>query len=272
MARLNGFLSKNNGAHPSGAGISKLVIEGIVNLDRGLRIVGENVDFAEIKIALLGIDTVGRLVILEASDREEDSILVRIIDDFDWVFNHTEEIRKRFSDFDIDISLSPRVIVVLPQFSQELLKRITYLGYIDLQLYTYRIVNHTVPQNVVFELASFSSRRKFVKGLEEKTVEDLLNYIENAAVKNICQKVLDEARRLLPQANLVTSGGYISIQLKGKESIGIYPHRNFFWFNVSRNVWQGIHVHNAAQIDNITSEIKSVMEVKNNNGRDISAS
>lgn len=258
LNKFNGHLTSNGNISNPNGGIAKLAIEGITNMERGLRILGKELDFSGVKIPLLGLDSVGRLVVLEVADKEEQTILFRIIDDFDWVFTHTEEISKRFNAHDIDISLSPRVILVLPQFSQDLLKRITYLGYIDLQIYTYRIINHTVPQNVTFELVSFSSQRRFTKGLEEKSVDELLNYIENPSVKIFCQKVLEEIKRLFPQCSIVSSVGYISVQANDKEFFGIYPHRNFFWFNISKKIWKGIYVNNPAQLENILSEIKTV--------------
>lgn len=240
----------------------QLIVEGIENLERGLKILGENIDFGEIRLPLLGIDVVGRLVILEVFEKEDETILLKVIDDFDWVFNHTDQVRQRFGNFAIDISLSPRVIIVLPRFSPDLLRRISYLGQMELQLYLYRLINHASSQSINFELVSFSSQRKFIKDLEEKSVDDLLNYIENPLVKTVCQKILGQIKQLFPRGSIVSSSGYISIQSKDKELFGIYPQRDFFWFNFSKNVWQGIYVNSPSQIEGILNEIKSISRNK----------
>jgi hypothetical protein len=236
--------------------ISRLVIEGLENLERGLKIIGENVDFGVVKIFLLGIDSIGRLIILEVFEKEDEILFLKIVDNFDWVFNHMEEIQKRFNSFDIDVSLSPRTIIILPHFSAAFLRRITYISHIGLQLYAYRILNNSVPERVTFELVSYSSQRKFSKDLEERTVGDLMGYIETPAIKVFCQKVVEDIQKTLPQLRLVTANGYISFQDKEREWFGIYPHRNFFWFNISKGAWNGIYVNNQSSLDNILREIE----------------
>jgi hypothetical protein len=251
---INNF--KEVSISPNGR-LQKLVIEGVSNLEGGLKIIGENLDFSEIKIQILGADAVGRLVIVEVSDKEEESVFFKVVDHFDWVFNHTEEIRRKFTSFNIDVSLSPRVIIIMPGFSQALVRRMGYLNRLDLKLYSYRIIDQGGPQNVKFELVSFASQRKFIKDLEERTVDELLDYIEIPAVRILCQKAMSEIKRLFPQVKIITSSGYLSFKSNDNELFGLYPQRNFFWFNSSKSTWHGFYVNSLSGLEKINEELKS---------------
>ncbi len=262
---INKFLSKNgvpgNGKEQpiTKEAIIELLVEGISNLERGLCVLDRNLIITKQPLDVLAVDLVGELVIIEVETEETEAVILRALEHFDWILNNVNSIVHKYNRDKLDVTLAPRIIIVSRSFSEDFLRKLTYVNTTRIDLYEFEMKDEEGITKLRFIPHAFALAENRTIEINKPRIEDLVNFIKVGFLRQFCHRIIKEMRVLNKDVLIDTSSGYIDIRRNENSLARIYPQPNFFWIGFNpRGKWQGIKVEEEAQFDNILGEIKKI--------------
>ncbi|MCM8766280.1 MAG: hypothetical protein NC920_05550 [Candidatus Omnitrophica bacterium] len=236
--------------------VVRLLVEGISNLERGLRILDRNLIITKNPLDILAVDLLGELVIIELETAGEETVILRALEHFDWILNNLSSVVQKYNREKIDITLAPRIIIIAKNFDEHFVRKLSYINTTRIELYEYELKNEE-------GITRFNLKPYALNGLSEKRIElsqpsleDLLNFIRNLGLRQLCQRIIRVVREKHQGALVNTLRGFIEIQEKDKVILRIYPQRDFFWISFSpQGKWQGIKIDNLKTGEEILAKV-----------------
>ncbi|MGE4357787.1 MAG: hypothetical protein AB7E08_04465 [Candidatus Omnitrophota bacterium] len=242
----NKWLNNRNGTREEAGDkekIIQLLVEGISNLERGLRVLDRNLILAKKPLDILAVDLLGELVIIELELKEDETVILRALEHFDWLLNNINSVVQKYNKERIDITLAPRIIIIGGHFGENFVRKLSYINTTKIELYEYELKNEDGISRLNLKpyALSISAHKKIE--ISKPRIEDLINSIKVISLRQLCHRIIRELRSINIESIVDTSRGFIEIQEKGKILLRIYPQTDFFWVSLSaRGKWQGIKV------------------------------
>ncbi len=225
--------------------LEQLIIKELSNIDERLEIIDRQTKLKGTQeIDLLAIDGRRRLVLIEILKDNEEFLLSKALDHFDWISSNTEVVTKMFLEEKIDLSLTPRIIMLASRFSEGFKRRILYLKPMEIRLYEYQCIETDGVKKLFFEKIESDSIEKEKAPMPKgrKSLEEHIRSITDEAVRVICRRAKDEILKLSDRIEIDTSLGYIQFNIGKNELASIYTIKNFFWLDAGGSKWNGARV------------------------------
>ena len=242
------------------AELEKLFIKEISNIDERLEIIDKQTKLKRSgEIDLLAIDGRRRLVLIEISQDNEEFLLSKALDHFDWIISNEEIVTKMFLADKIDLTLVPRIIMLAARFSEAFKRRLLYLKPMQIYLYEYRCIETDGAKRLLLERVEIDSgEREEPPSLQtKKSVEEHIRSIADETVRTICRRAKDEILKLSDKIKVETSLGYIQFKIGQQELASIYPIKNFFWLDAGGSKWNGVKVKDQDSFISAFNNVKS---------------
>ncbi|MCM8783281.1 MAG: hypothetical protein NC818_00675 [Candidatus Omnitrophica bacterium] len=257
---FNRWLNNKNGFRIDSGNkerISQLLIEGIANLERGLRVLDRNLILTKRPLDILAVDLLGELVIIELEVGDDETVILRALEHFDWILNNINSIVQKYNKDKIDITLAPRIIIVGGNFGEDFIRKLSYVNTTKIELYEYELKNEDGISHLILRPYALSvSVQKNIE-ISKPRFEDLINSIKILSLRQLCHRIIRELRNINIDATVDTSRGFIEMQEKGKILLRVYPQTDFFWVSFSSHGrWQGIKVDEVKKGEEIIRRLR----------------
>jgi len=225
--------------------LEQLIIKELANMDERLEIIDRHTKLkGPQEIDLLAIDGRRRLLLIEILKDNEELLLSKALDHFDWIISNNEIVSKIFLEEKIDLSLTPRIIMLASRFSEAFKRRMLYLKPMEIHLYEYQCIETDSAKRLLFERIEVDSNESEVAPLPKgkKSEEEHIRSITDEAVRTICRRAKDEILKLSDKVKIDTSLGYIQFKIGKNELASIYTTKNSFWLDAGGSKWNGVKV------------------------------
>ncbi len=233
----------NNKATLSKNSVIGLLVDGITNLERGLRIIDRGLIITKQTLDILAVDMLGQLTIIEMEYEENEAVILRALEHFDWIMHNINSVAHKYNKENIDITIAPRIMLISTRFSEDFTRKLTYVNTADIELYEYELNSEDGIKKLRFRPRVFSLSEHKTIEINKPRLEDLIDSIKVAQLKQLCRRVIKDCLDSLKDALIDTSTGYIEIRKQNKRLLGIYPQPTFFWVSFSSSGrWDGIKI------------------------------
>jgi hypothetical protein len=139
-------------AAPGKEEIIQLLNKNAFALESGLRVIDRAVPYDSSRtIDLLAVDTLCQLVVIALASAPDDGMLLRAISQVDWIAGHVPILRRLYRGQAINFSSQPRVILVAPEFSQQVICAAHLIQSPRIGCYRYRAIAIPSGTAVLFE-------------------------------------------------------------------------------------------------------------------------
>jgi hypothetical protein len=227
-------------------------------LEDGLKHINHRIFTSGGVLDVLMVDQVRSLVIVKASDVEEDDILFEGLDDYDIAIRNLDGFVRAYDSLNIDCGQKPRLLLIAPSFSQALQNRIKWIK-IPVSLFTYQCirfddsVGEIIP--IYKEITSpvfYEKVHELGLGEEYSPISDGDRMLAKTIVANIYE--WDRERIDLKQTEYD-----ISIQLSGRVLCYIGPRQTHFTLHTNNNEgrWTKYHIRNQQDMEVVLSILRS---------------
>jgi hypothetical protein len=256
------FPGRDNGNIHDVDGLSRetvfsILLAGVSDLERGLRVLDSQLIISRFPLDILALDLLGELVIIEFELEEDERIILRALEHFDWILNNINALNHKYNKEKIDITLAPRIILISKCFSENFLRKLAYVNTTKIDIYEYELDREDGLIKLKFRPQVFPLLGSKVIEINKPRLEDLVNYIRPIPLRQSCQRMIKEARNLNKDIVLDTASGYIELKRNGTSLVRIYPQPNFFWVNFNpKGRWEGIKIENVEQSEKILNRVK----------------
>jgi hypothetical protein len=106
------------------------------------------------EIDMLAVDRTSRLTIIDFDTTVNDGLLLRGLGHFDWVVRNAQNIQRMCPAQTIDSALSPRLVLLAPQFSAVLRRVMRQFTHPPIQWFRYHTVDTPAGVGILFEPVS----------------------------------------------------------------------------------------------------------------------
>jgi len=196
-------------------------------IEKGLKVVANQVITPKGRIDLLCVDEEGVLTVVELKLDQDDDHLKQAINYFDWVLENMDWIISAYSKFKISDEYRPKVILVAKSFTESVITGAKYFAEsFDIKLYQYKALKINEEK---FIICSEVPVPKIPEVPEKpKSIEDHLNYIKNDNVRKVFNQTIEIINSLDEDIEAVPLKWGISFKYKGRNFVSIYPRRETF--------------------------------------------
>jgi hypothetical protein len=115
----------------------KAIAEDPSIIEEGLTTLMDKIHIEKGQLDILCIDSENALTLVDIEIKENDAALFNALKYYDWMATNIETVKQLLKNDDIDVTKSPRLILLAPTFSQSLLKMIKHGGAPKLELFEY---------------------------------------------------------------------------------------------------------------------------------------
>jgi hypothetical protein len=194
---------------------------------------------------VLFVDSGNALAIAELKINEDDNMLFQGIDYYDNVSKDIVSLASSYkkSNINIDPAQTPRLLLIAPSFSVNIVKRCTWIN-IPISLFSYQCmqIENSDDKILTFQEKDIPS---IPKRKEVTTKEEKYNYITDNTAKERFIKMIDIVKGI--DNNKITIDNiqdYISVKSSGTLIAYFEPKRNFFRVETYDNddVWKSFKI------------------------------
>lgn len=254
---LNNKQSKQNESQKDE--ILHLLTQGISNLERGLRILDCNLIITKKPLDILAVDILGELVLIELELKDDELVILRALEHFDWIINNMNSIVQKYYKEKIDITLAPRIIIVIGNINEFFVRKLSYINTTKIELYEYELKNQNGILHLNLKPYALSLLNHKNINISKPHLEDLINYIKSLPLRQLCHRIIREIRSINIDTIVDTTDGFIEIRDKENILLRVYPLPNFFWVSFSpKGKWQGIKVDNLQKGEEVIQRLREV--------------
>jgi len=146
---------------------------------------------------VLFIDSGNALIVSELKVVEDDNMLFQGIDYYDNVNSNLESLARLYNknNFRIDPLQTPRLILIAPSFSINLIKRCTWVD-IPISLFTYKCIKTDNSDDKILVFYEITIPPKSKPLIEVYSNEEKFNYIKDEVSKNRFINMLNQVKEL----------------------------------------------------------------------------
>ncbi len=191
-------------------------------IEEGLKILTHQLMTESGPLDILAVDSEGVLVIIELKNEIDEWQLNQGVRYYDWVRNNLAWLARAYPQ--IDPTQNPRLILIAPNFSDELKRLAKYVN-IDLELKQYHALElpdgkrTIICSNIVVEAASESK--------EILTIANKINLMEPELMKQLAKQCLDNLVKREVELRPI-QGRWISVWYRNKRFMHIGFRKKFF--------------------------------------------
>lgn len=231
-----------------------LIEEGLVFVDRQKSTPRGPLD-------LLLVDSKRTLVVAELKVVEDDNMLMQALDYYDYVADKIDTIKRIYKDHNIDSTQIPRLMLIAPSFSNQLINRCKWITEdIQISLYSYQYIKFEdgKKETIVYMPVEIKPRVPIEK--EPPSIDEHINYIVPKEIKILAKKILDEIQSW-DTANISISSKRWGVSIKFKNSIIAYwePRRNAIRVSTidKDNKWVSYNINTQDEYKNAIEAVDS---------------
>jgi len=197
-------------------------------IEKGLKIIDNQVTTPKGRIDLLGVDADGALTVVELKVKRDDDHLKQAINYFDWVLVNSPWVAKVYPKFKIDPKYLPKIILIAPDFTNSVITGSKYFGSFvtDLTLLKYTVVGYEEKYVVCTEVKIPDISQIFE---EPRTIAEEIEYIKNASVREACKETIEQIKKIGKDVEPKTTKSGLVFKYQGRNFAAIYSRREFFY-------------------------------------------
>jgi len=209
---------------------------------------------------ILFVDSGNALIIAELKVVEDDNMLVQGIDYYEDITKNLEYLARLYNKSqgtNIDPTQKPRLFLMAPSFSINLLKRSSWID-IPISFFSYKCIKIDANQDIlpIYHEINIPGR---IQPIEVYTVEQRLNYIQDEEVKKRFKKMLNTITEYDNKKISIDAVKYdVSVKVSGKVISYFCPRRkNFIIYTYDTDSeWKPFSIDSEEDCNNIYQIIK----------------
>ena len=216
------------------------------------------------RLDVLFVDSDNTLVIAELKVKENDKMLSQAIDYFDYINDNKETIARLYSEFNINATNEPRILLIAPNFPQTLINRCKWIN-IDIQLKRYlylELEDDSKKHTIYFDDVNIPYN---AESIDVKTIEEHLDYIKDKQIQTIAKKILEEVKQWnKSRISLTSKKAGISMKLSGRVFGALYPKREFFYIDyIEDKTWMKYDIREEDNVAEVIEKLKQSFDFIN---------
>jgi len=233
-------------------------------IEDGLKFIDHQKKTERGPLDVLFVDSGNALTVSELKVVEDDNMLFQGIDYYDDVNSNLESLARLYGKINvkIDPSQTPRLILIAPSFSINLIKRCTWIE-IPISLYSFKCIKTDNSSDIIPIFHEITIPSKSRPTIEVYSIEDRLNYIKDKVAKNRFINMLNQVKEL-DGKNIISDAlkNAISVKASGKVLAYFCPRRDYFLVSTydHDSVWKDFKIYSDEDISEIFSLIKEYFE------------
>lgn len=196
-------------------------------IERGLKVIANQVNTPKGRIDLLCIDADGVLTIIELKVTSDENQFKQGIRYFDWAIENIDWLRDAYKVPIAD--QKPRIILIAPEFDEDILTEAKYWKeYVSsVNIFRFKCLKVENKKHIICSEVLLQSPKEIQE--KPKTINDHLSYIRDEKVKENCIKVMDIIKRFSDKDIEVFPKKWgIVFKYRGRNFAIIYPKRESF--------------------------------------------
>lgn len=196
-------------------------------IEKGLRVIANQVITPKGRIDLLCVDKEGVLTVVELKLDQDEDHLKQAINYYDWVFENMAWIRNTYHKLGISDEYLPKMILIARGFTDSVVTGAKYFNEsFDIKLYRYKALRINDQKFVICDEIAVPTIPEFPE--KPKRIDDHLNYITNDKVRKVCSETIEIIREIGQNIEATPLKWGISFKYKGKNFAALYPRRDAF--------------------------------------------
>jgi hypothetical protein len=243
--------------------LEDLIRQGAHLIEDGLRYIGHQKSTHRGPLDVLMVDSGEALAVAELKVCEDDSMLMQGIDYYDYISKNTEGFSIAYKDFNINATQTPRLLLIAPSFSVNLLNRCKWID-IPISIFTYRCLVFEDPNELtpVFSEVTIPT----IPGpVVTYNINDRFNYITNSEMRDLAKKVTQNIQDW-DSKNIVVEPikNAVSLKYSGRVFAYLAPRRDFFHIYTydNDNVWTGYKINNTEDFEKLEPLLRANIKKK----------
>lgn len=197
-------------------------------IEEGLTFVDHQAFTERGPLDVLLVDSGHSLVVGELKVAEDDSMLVQAIDYYDYVNRNLDGYARAYRKHKIDPTQEPRLLLVAPSFSVNLLNRVKWLS-MPVSLYTFQCIRLADGGSEVIPVYKEVSPPGAPARVEAYSLADRYEYITDEAIRKLAQDLVAEIEGWEPKRLHAEAIKYaISVKFGGRLLAYVEPRRKHF--------------------------------------------
>ena len=246
--------------------VSEQELEDIVRrnagqIEEGLVYVDHQKPAAGGRLDVLLVDSGKSLVVAELKVTQDDGMLLQGLDYYDFVTARVESFARLYKSHSIDPTQQVRLFLVAPTFSQTLINRCKWLD-LPISLFIFNCLKFEGDADIV---AIFTEQQIPAppEVVEVSHLDDHLNYITDAIVRNKVSALLDEIKNWKPGNIAIDPIKYaVSMKINGRVFAYLYPRRQHYLIATydASDEWKEYAVKNDDDLATVKPIAKAAME------------
>jgi hypothetical protein len=246
------------------AEVSETELEDLVRrapelIEAGLKFVDHQAFTARGPLDVLLVDSGHALVVAELKVVEDDAMLVQSIDYYDYVLRNLDGFARAYKQHKIDPKQEPRLFLIAPSFSVTLLNRIKWIN-IPISLFTFQCIEFEDAKGEVVPVYKEITTPAVPERVETYSLDDRYNYITDAKIRGLAQRLVAEIQEWDPERVLVEPTKYdISIKVSGRVVAYVGPRRKHFmvYTNDAEGKWTGYPINSEGDLETVTPLVRA---------------
>ena len=231
-------------------------------IEEGLQFVDHQTFTARGPLDVLMVDSGHALVVAELKVTEDDGMLVQGIDYYDYILTNLEGFARAYSQYQIDPTQDPRLLLVAPSFSVTLLNRIKWIE-IPLSLFTFQCIELENAQGEPLPVYKEVTAPGAPEIVEAYSLEDRYAYITNKDMRELARDLVSQMEQWDRQRISVDpTKTDISVKRSGQVLAYVHPRRKYFVVSGydSEGKWTSHPVNSEADVEKVMSFVQACFE------------
>ena len=206
--------------------LESLIIGNLDVVEEGLKLISHQVRTGSGIIDILCSDADNTLTVIELKAKESDRILLQALTYHDWVNENALAIKEMFSKArDVDAGQSPRLILVAPRFSEDLMKAVKYFEpQIDLFEWEY-LKTPSGERGIYCRSIEIEEPERIV---EPRTIKDHIDYIIDDDVRTLFESTIERVKGIGKGIEVTPTKYRLAFKYRGRNFALLRRRRNFF--------------------------------------------
>lgn len=174
----------------------------------------------------LGVDSGGRLVIIEVKLQEDENVLFQALRYYNEIDRDRYVLAKMFSKRNVNPEEHPRMVLIAEKFSDDI-RRLSTLVIPDVELFEYTLLKtEEGKEGICYHPVSLPKIEEIPT--KPKTTEEIIGYMTKDELKPLFNKVVKEIKDINESIEEYTTQDYIGFKFKGRQIAFLTPHRKSF--------------------------------------------
>lgn len=231
-------------------------------IEAGLIFIDHQIQTNRGPLDVLMKDSGNALVIAEIKVIEDDGILFQGIDYYDYLARNLDGYARAYKKFEIDVNQEPRLFLIAPTFSANLLNRIKWIN-IPISLFSYQCIEFDETPIELVPIYREISVPGLPSRIESYSLEDRYNYITDSTNQEFAEKFVAEIKSWDSKCIQVNAIKYaISIKFSGRVLAYIEPRREYFYVSLweEENNWTNHKFNSKDDYEPIMTIVKTCFE------------